>query len=251
MLFTSCSVFNPSVMIRTRKDYPFDTFVKGNDSTYRIGPNDVIDVRILTNDGEGLINLTSKVEQQGGSGTGGGKSEFGGIPIQVEYDGSAKLPIIGRHMMAGKTRREAEDYLETEYAKFYDDPFVTIHISNRQVIVFPGTGNNAQVVRFKRDNMNLLEALAEVGGIANTGKARRIKLIRGDLKNPQVYLINLSTLKGMKEADLVLQSGDIIYVEPYEDPAVIFNRSVLPYFAALGSVASVVTAVALIVTLTK
>jgi polysaccharide export outer membrane protein len=119
------------------------------------------------------------------------------------------------------------------------------------VIVFPGTGNNAQIVEFTRDNMNLLEALAKVGGIANSGKAKKIKLIRGDLKNPKIYKINLGTLEGMKEADLALQSGDIIYVEPYEDPAIIFNRSVLPYFTAIGSVASVVTAVALIITLTK
>jgi polysaccharide export outer membrane protein len=29
-----------------------------------------------------------------------------------------------------------------------------------------------------------------------------------------VYLIDLSTIEGMKEADLQLQSNDIIYIEP-------------------------------------
>jgi len=237
-------------MLRTPGNFQYDKFVTGPDSTYLVSPNDVLNVRILTNNGENLINVTGNA-QAGSQNNSQGNGQFGGVPILVEYDGSAKFPIIGRHMIQGMTRRQAEDFLEAEYSKYYVDPFVTINISNRRVIVFPGTGNNAQIVEFTRDNMNLLEALAKVGGIANTGKSKKIKLIRGDLKSPKVYKINLGTLEGMKEADLALQSGDIIYVEPYEDPAAIFNRNVLPYFTALGSVASVITAVAVIVALTQ
>ena len=42
----------------------------------------------------------------------------------------------------------------------------------------------------ENNNTTLLEALAIAGGIS-TGKAKRIKLIRGDLKDPKVYLIDL------------------------------------------------------------
>lgn len=239
----SCTAFNPSVMFRDKGKYNYDQFVKGPDSTYRISPNDILNVRILNNDGEALVNITGGVE-----GDQKGNSQFGGIPILVEYDGTAKLPQVGRVMLKDMTRRQAEDELEKKYAAFYPFPFVTITISNRHVIVFPGTGNNAKIVDFKRDNMNLLEALAEVGGIAHSGKAKKIKLIRGDLNNPKVYKINLSTLKGMKEADLVLQSGDIIYVEPYVDPGLVFRQDVLPYFTAVTSVASIV---GVIIALTK
>jgi polysaccharide export outer membrane protein len=55
--------------------------------------------------------------------------------------------------------------------------------------------------------------LALAGGIQD-GKAYKIKLIRGDLKNPTIYQIDLSTVDGLKQADLVLQANDIIYVEP-------------------------------------
>lgn len=234
-------------MIRVPGDFQYDKFTNGPDSLYRLAGNDIINVRILTNNGENLINVTENVESTNQN----NDANFGGIPILVEYDGTAKLPLIGRIPLAGLTRREAEDKLEMLYKEQYKDPYVTITFSNRKVLVFPGTGSNAKVVSFTGDNMNLIEALAEVGGISNTGKAKRVKLIRGDLKNPKVFKIDLSTLEGMKEADLALQSGDIIYVDPYEDPAIIFGRNVTPYLAAIGSIASVITSVALIISLVK
>jgi polysaccharide biosynthesis/export protein len=159
--------------------------------------------------------------------------------------------LVGRVKLAGLTRRAAEDSLEAKYQQQYKDPFITITLSNRKVLVFPGSNSNAKVVHFTSDNMNLLQALAEVGGISNTGRAKKVKLIRGDLKNPKVYKIDLSTLEGMKEADLALQSGDIIYVQPYEDPASLFAKNITPYLAAITTVASLVTSVALIIALTQ
>jgi len=235
-------------MMRVPSDFQYDKFSTGPDSLYRLAPNDIINVRILTNNGENLINVTSDAESNSAQSSTG---KFGGIAILVEFDGSAKLPLIGRVQLAGLSRREAEDKLETLYKEQYRDPYVTISFDNRKVMVFPGSGNNARIVSFTGDNMNLLEALAEVGGISNTGRAKKVKLIRGDLKNPHIYKIDLSTIDGMKEADLALQSGDIIYVDPYEDPAVIFNRNVTPYLTIVGALASVITSVALIITLAK
>lgn len=249
-MFMSCRVFNPSVMLRANKDFQYDQFSSaGPDSSYLIAPNDILLVRVLSNNGENLISMTSNLNLQADQAQTTAQQD--GISVQVEYDGTAKFPLIGRVDVKNKTRRQAEDLLESLYAHYRKEPYVTIRITNRKVIVFPGTGNNAQIVEFTGDNMNLLEALARVGGIANTGKAKKIKLIRGDLKNPKIYRINLSTLGGMKEADLALQAGDIIYVEPWEDPAVIFNRNIAPYLTIFTTIASVVTSVALIITLTK
>lgn len=245
IFLASCASTNPSVLFRETANYSYDKFVKGPDSLYRLAANDIIRVRILSNDGENLINVTGDVD----NGSTNSPSQFGGLPILIEYDGTAKLPLIGRTELAGLTRREAEDKLETLYSKDYKSPFVTISLDNRKVIVFPGTGNNAKVVDFTGDNMNLIEALAAVGGISNTGRAKRVKLIRGDLKNPKVFKIDLSTISGMKEADLALQSGDIIYVDPYEDPAATFTKNVLPWFTGIGTIASVITSVAIVISI--
>ena len=90
--------------------------------------------------------------------------------------------------------------------------------------------------------------LAASGGIPENGKADQIKLIRGDLKNPEVYLIDLSTLKGIKNADLVLQANDIIYIELRKD----YVRKVLAETAPILAILSLVTTtIALIGVFTK
>jgi hypothetical protein len=82
LVFSSCRTFNPSEMFRDTPNFTYDKFVNGPDSLYRLAENDIINVRILTNNGENLINVTSDVE--GGSTS--DNSQFGGIPILVEYE---------------------------------------------------------------------------------------------------------------------------------------------------------------------
>jgi polysaccharide export outer membrane protein len=242
----SCSTLNRSVMLRTAADYKFESFSTiGPDSVYKIAPNDILNFRLITNEGE---NLVASFGSSGGQQAAQGQQ---GIVIPVEFDGTAKFPLVGRLKIEGKTRREAEDFLEDKYSLVKVDPYITLSITNRKVIVFPGTGNNAQIIDFTGDNMNLIEALARVGGISNTGKSKNIKLIRGDLSNPKVYKIDLSTIDGMKQADLVLQAGDIIYVDPYENPAELFTRNVTPYIGVISMIATVATTVALIISLGK
>jgi polysaccharide export outer membrane protein len=52
----------------------------------------------------------------------------------------------------------------------------------------------------------------------NGGKANNIRIIRGNLKNPRVQQIDLSTLDGMRRANLQVEPNDIIYVEPIRRP---------------------------------
>lgn len=64
-------------------------------------------------------------------------------------------------------------------------------------MVFTGRGSG-HVVPLDNEGMSLIEVLGLAGGITGS-KAYRVKLIRGDLRNPQVFLINLSTIEGMKK----------------------------------------------------
>lgn len=203
---TSCNIFKPSIMLRTGRNFEFATPPSTPQYQYKIAPNDFIQFRIFSNDGFKLINLSNF-----SAGVGGGAAV--NLQYLVEFDGAIKLPTIGRIPIAGKTIREAEFMLEDIYSKYYNKPFVMLQVNNRRVIIFPGSGGGARVINLENENTTLLEALALAGGIS-TGKARQIKLIRGDRTDPQIFLIDLSTIEGMKEANMVIQANDIIYVEP-------------------------------------
>ncbi|MBK9637401.1 MAG: polysaccharide biosynthesis/export family protein [Bacteroidetes bacterium] len=211
-IISSCQI-NPSVMFKVPKNYEYSNEQTIGNVEYRISPNDILGFSVYTNDGFKLIDLTTSAASIS---TGLQSSNQGNSQTQflVEPDGQVKLPIIGKIKIAGFTVREAEKSLEQEYSTFYNKPFVMVKVLNRRVMVFPGTGGMGRTVSLDNENMNLIEALALAGGLTNTGKAYKIKLIRGDLRNPKVMLINLSTVEGMQQSNLLLQANDIIYVEP-------------------------------------
>ena len=85
------------------------------------------------------------------------------------------------------------------------------------------------------ENTTLFEVLAKAGGItANMGGvgggmatttntlssglglnyASKIKILRGDMKKPDIYLVDFSKLEGLKDADIIMHANDIVYIEP-------------------------------------
>jgi len=143
----------------------------------------------------------------------GGNGSFG-IQYMIRQDSLVELPILGEVNLAGKTIKEAEIYLEKEFSEFYVDPFINIIIKSRRVFMFTGTGGDAQVLPLTYNNMTLFEALAMGGGIGQNGKAKKIKLIRPIEGEYEIYQFDLSTIDGIKDGNMVLQSHDIIYVTP-------------------------------------
>jgi polysaccharide export outer membrane protein len=199
-------------MFKVPSDYEFDVDQTIGNVEYRVSPNDIVSMSVYTNDGFKLIDITTSAESV--TSRLNNMNNNTNIQFLVEPDGMIKLPIIGKIKIAGMTIREAEKSLEAQYANFYNKPFVVVRVVNRRVTIFPGTGGSGRVVNLDNESTTVIEALALAGGITNTGKAKKIKLIRGDLRNPKVILIDLSTLEGVKQGNLLLQANDIIYVEP-------------------------------------
>lgn len=228
LTLTGCYPLHPSVMLKTGDDFQYSTPPKEQAKEYTINPNDVIDFRLYSNDGFKLVDLTS-LETNAQLNT-----QNTSMRYLVDNEGFTKLPIIGRISVKGMTIRQVEDTLESKYSAYYNKPFAIVKVGNRRIIVFPGQGGTARVVDLVNENTTLVEALAMVGGLQETGRSKRIKLIRGDLSNPQVYLIDLSTIEGMKQSPFIVQSNDIIYVESIPD----ISRGVLARLSPIISILS-------------
>jgi polysaccharide export outer membrane protein len=233
-------------MLRTPKNFKYDEFPAVRDSQYVISPNDMINFRVFTNNGFSLINVLD--DRSGLSEQSVGAQ---GFQYLVEYDGTIKLPIIGRYKIAGLHIRAAEDSLEKLFSVHYNEPYVNLRVLNQRVTIFSGGSNEAKVVNMINQNMTLFEALASAGGVTNGGKAYKIKLIRGNVASPKIYLIDLSTIEGMKNADLILQAGDIIYVEPTERALGAFSREILPWVTSVISIGTISTTILILTRLNK
>jgi len=226
-------------MFKTPKDYPYKVDQTIGNVEYQIAPNDIMALSVFTNDGFKLIDLTTNATSMTSGSSVSSNINESATRYTVDVDGNVKLPIIGKFKIKDLTVREAEKQLEEKYAVFYNKPFVMLAVVNRRVMVFPGTGGTGKVVTLQNENTTLIEALALAGGITETGKAARIKLIRGDNRNPQVHLIDLSTVEGMKQSNMLLQANDIIYVEPVKKTS---NR----ILAELAPIVGIVTSLLLL-----
>lgn len=219
----SCRTINSNEMFKTDAEFKYSEF-KPSEKEYKIQPFDKLDVKIFANDGFKLVDVSqSSIQVQ--------------TPINylVEYDGQVKLPTVGRIQISGKTIREAESMLEEKYKESFVDPFVLITVTNKRVVVFSGGSSNGKVILLTNENYTLIEALAEAGGITDFSKSHKIKLLRGDLNNPEIFLFNVRDLKDMKNANFMLQANDIIYVEARPKYASRIITEISPYIGLLTS----------------
>ena len=58
----------------------------------------------------------------------------------------------------------------------------------------------------------------------------------GKTNNPQVFLIDFSTLEGLKQGNMVLQSNDIVYVDIVQRPFLAVAGLIIPYLTIFNTV---------------
>ena len=210
-ILSSCSTLDKSRMLKTPTKYKFKEFVDSVNykKPYRIAIDDQISIQMFSNDGYGFVGVGNQRGGQGGQRQGGL-----GFGYKVRSDSTIKIPMVGKVKVVGLTLNEIETKFEKILENQVNSPFVIAQIFNRRIYIFQG-GYSASVFQLQNENTTLFEVLAQVGGVYNEGNASRIKIIRGDLKKPDIYKVNLSTIDGMKQADLSMQAGDIIYIDPF------------------------------------
>jgi len=217
-------------MLRTDSFYPYSVLDTNSAiKNYKLASGDIIQFSVTPNKGAILLSGTNVNRN----------SEQNGFSAKVETDGFVKLPSVGRVYLRGLTFRQAELFLEEEYSKFINDPFVTLTFSNKRVFLF--IGGSASVVSLKYENTTLFEVLASSGGIPDNAKAYKVKIIRGDLKNPKVYILDLSYLQGIQNTDLVMQGNDIVYIETRNNYVVQGLNILTPYLTLLSTILLSVT----------
>ncbi len=233
---SSCGWLNSSIMFKSSKKFKnYVSLDSIKTKEYKISPNDIVEFNIYSNDGFKLVDLTSL------NNTNTGYRFESNLQYKVEPDGTIKLPIIGKTPITGLTVIEAETFLEQKYSEFYIRPYILMKVTNKRVIVFPGSAGDAKVIPLANNNTTLIEAIALAGGIADDGKARVIKVFRKNGEKDDIFLIDLSKIEGLKQANMVLQANDIIYIEPRRKYASRVLAEIAPIISLITSTVVLIT----------
>jgi len=207
------------------------------EKNYVIQPNDFLKLRVYTNRGELIIdpnfNLLREIPGQ--------TNQLRPDPnYLVDVNGVVKLPMIGELKVAGLTIRQAEEILQKSYAEFYTQPFVNLTFINKRVIVLGLP--LSKVIPLENENTTLVEAIALAGGLDRDSKAHNIRVLRGN----EFFVADLSTLDGYTRTNMIVQPGDIIYIEPVRRPV---SEALRDYIGLISLVTSLSTLVLVISTL--
>lgn len=300
LLFSSCAsnrYYNQRTLFRLtdEKGNRIDTAklrvaVNRTDRNYRIQPNDFLDVRVYTNNGERIIDPNGVLGSQlgsssgqvpslsprtSGSGSAGastitrtpiasrGTGNTTGLELLVQANGMVAMPVLGQVRLSGLSLHQADSTLQVLYGTYYVAPYVQTRVTNNRVIILGAPGGT--VVPLANDNMNLLEVLALAGGVDGGsgggggasgiyrygGKASNIRIIRGDLKNPQIEQIDLTTIAGMRRANLQMEPNDIVYIEPVRRRFLDGLSDAGPVFSASATLLSAISIVFTIIAISR
>ena len=204
-VLTSCQAYKRDLMLQFDENFTAEDVEKSIDrasENYVIKTGDLIRFDVFTNDGERLSDPNNELSsQQGNSQASQSKEKF---TYLVMADGTCRFPMIGVVSMQGLTILQAEELIQESFNEFYTDAFVKIRPANRRVVLLGAigggqAGSGGTVIPLENENVNILEVLALAGGVNQGGKVGSIKLVRGDLNNPKVFAMDLSTISGDEE----------------------------------------------------
>ena len=158
--------------------------------------------------------------------------------VRLRQDGVVTLPYLEDVKVAGMTTKEIGEKLEKLYGEYYKSPQILVTVASyaskhitvygevRRVGTQPYTGS-----------VTVADAVGAAGGVTRRSAPGRVKVIRGDPEDPEIFGVDLKSIiyKGRTELDVSLAENDIVYVPPsvlawvgYQIEALLFPfRSIL------------------------
>ena len=205
------------------------------EKNYVINKNDLLELEVFSNKGEKLIDPNPELTTLNQNVNNNNQEKTNTYLVNLK--GIAKFPVIGELHVEGLSLRQAEEIAQKEYSKYFKEPFVILSFKNKRVIVLGAPGG--QVIPLTNENVTLLEVIALAKGINNDARANPIKLIR----NNSVYQFDYSTIEGFKKGNILVEPGDVIYIEPIRRP---FTEAARDNYVIFSVFLSLVTLIVLI-----
>ncbi|MEQ8417889.1 MAG: polysaccharide biosynthesis/export family protein [Imperialibacter sp.] len=238
LILSSCKLYKQDIMFKMDDKFTESDLAQAvslAEKNYHVKKDDYLRLDVFTNGGERIVDPNFELRQ---GMTNQNMQNTRQFVYLVRQDGLVKLPMIGDVDILGLTIYEAEQKLQALYSEHYIEPYVVLRYENRRVIVLGANGG--QVIPLVNENTSLIEVIALSGGINQGAKSQSVRLIRGNLNNPEVYVIDLSTVSGMRSSIVRLEPGDIIYIDPWRRVWIESLRDVSPVLSLVSSVVTLV-----------
>ncbi len=246
IIFTSC-IPTKELIYFQGEPQTNESIKKMIDVPYKLQVNDMLVIQIKSPD-ENLVNLfkTSSIENNNVRYT---KESLYFTSYSINRHGNIRLPYIGDINVLGYTTREVREKIEKEFENYFknpDDVFITVKLAGIRFTVLGEVKNTGTMVIYQ-NQVNLVEAIASVGDITITGNRKNVSIFRKNIDGTKRFKINMLDLATFDSDNFIIQSNDIIYVEPLKQKSWGTGTTGMQTVATLISVLSLVTTTILLI----
>jgi polysaccharide export outer membrane protein len=227
---------------RTIKNDSLITFQKVQ-SPYRLQINDILSIQIKAPFDPSLVSMFNAGVGQGvaqGGGQAGAQAAglyFNGYTI--DQHGDIRVPRLGKIQALSFTLEELTELIEkrllTEYFKENADLFVTVRLGGLRYVMTGEVSRMGEQVIF-RDQVTIIEAIANGGGVPITGDLTNIRIVRQYPEGVKVHHVDLTQLDVIYSPYYYIQPNDMIVVDPLPQKALGTGTTGLASFTTIISV---------------
>jgi len=134
------------------------------------------------------------------------------VGIEVSSAGTITMPIIGKILVAGKSKEKLQDILYKKYSLYLEKPALRVDVLNQKVYVLGEVKNPGAIELSKQRTLTPIMAISLVGGLSDFASRDTIKVVRGGKNNYQILHIDLTDMSSINRANINLLPDDIVYV---------------------------------------
>ncbi len=223
-----------------------DTLYRKAFEEYKLQPNDILYVKVLTGIKEyaDLFNISSS--QQQATNVSGPYFYISGYPVDIE--GNIEMPVIGKVQVMGLTVSEIEQLIHKNVSEVVYDSQVIVRLVSFRISIVGEVKAPGEYTVY-RDQATILQALSLAGDMNYYGNRKEVMVYRTTKEGTIPYSIDLTDRKSLSSPLFYLQPNDLVYVQPL--PRTIFRVNVTDVIQYLTALSSSLALVVAIISLTK
>ncbi len=130
----------------------------------------------------------------------------------IDEQGNIDMPKIGKIKAVDLTTKQLADTVQKMLASEVKNPLVIVVKFVKFKVNILGEVKRPGVVAFQKENVNILDALAEAGDLTDNGKREDILVIRKVDEKYETYKIDLRNTSFINSPVFYLHEDDVIYV---------------------------------------
>ena len=165
------------------------------------------------------------------------------LSYAVDVEGNVDLPYVGKVSVVGKTITEAKDAIGNVLEDYLRDASLTVKLVNNYVSILGEVRNPGMYVIYK-DRLNIYEALAMGGDVAEFSERHTVSIIRETDGESIIKEFDVTDKKIIDSEFYYVLPGDVLYVKPMKGRFFAINTA--PWTFALSTLTAAISLIILI-----